>query len=404
MTTSTSTSFSNIEAPEAVDLLYTNIGRGHPFYLDGIARSLPPASRGEISDVFSLTTGLANWIWHAGRAAYRLGSSAGGRDSLYTRLRKAGDYNSPGMLLRWAGTPLRRRFAKTTGPLIVAHPILVALLRSHHRLVYQHGELIVPPECLVSGHHIVLVPTQQTADVFIRAGHPHQNLIVTGLCIEQELAAGGTAAFAARQRRYTETEMLTGGFFSSGAEPHAHIGVLTAAAMSAVVRGGSALIVAHHGGAYANSVTRAFARRGLTLATNAPTIPPSGALLQTYHDRGDLDRITHTHFDALDYFVSPSHERTNWAVGLGLPMFIVDPPIGTYAPRNRELLLKQGVAETLATIQEASALGASLERLRKTGTLAKRSESGWGHDPIDGFRTIVDWLSVVEGSQRVLST
>jgi hypothetical protein len=393
LNTSTSISCSSTRAPKRADILYTNIGRGHPFYLDGIVELLRPEDQGDITDVFTATTGVPNIIWRAGRAAYDLGSSAGGRNSLYTRLRKAGDYNTPGPLLRYAGTPLVRRFARSPGPLVVAHPILVSLLRSHPQLVYQHGELIVPPECLVRGEHTVLVPTPEAAAPFIKAGHNPDKLVITGLCIEPTLAAAGAAMQTRRRERYTGNAPLTGGFFSSGAEPSSHITMLVTAAISAVLHGGSTFIVARRNGRYARAITRAFATRGLVLTDDPTQIPPGGAILRTYRNRTELSAITGAHFEELDYFVSPSHERSNWAVGLGLPMFIVDPPIGTYAPRNRELLLAHGVAEALETIQEAHAFGTRLETLRQTDTLAERAEAGWGRYPIDGFKTIAEWLA-----------
>ena len=381
------------DGPDIIDVLYTDIGRGHPFYLDGIVESLPASTRGDITNVFAATNGIPRAIWHGGKAAYRFGSSAGGENSAYSRLRKRGSYNTPGPLLRCAGQPLARRFSNRTGPLIVAHPILVALLREHPQLIYQHGELVVPPECLIQGNHLTLVPTEQVATVFRKAGLDSRNICVTGLCVEPPLASRGASMQAERQRRYAEASSLCGGFFSSWAEPRRHVTLLVAAAISAVRRGGSAFVVAKRGGRFARRLLQTFAMQGLTLSIDTDRMPDSGALLQTYGDRADLNRSTYRHFTALDYFVSPAHERTNWAVGLGLPMFVVDPSIGTFAPRNRELLISHGVAEALPDSAQSEAFGLRLDALWKAGTLAKRSEAGWGQYPIAGFKTIANRLS-----------
>jgi len=340
--------------------------------------------------VLGITSGFAHAVWRAARAAYLLGSSCGGQTSLYSRLRHATDYNTPGPLLQAAGRPLQKHFAGRQAPLVVAHPILVSLLREHAHLIYQHGEVVVPFECLVDGRHTILVPTSEVAQVFLNAGADADNVVVTGLCIEPQLAESAAALQAERQQRLATSDFLTGGFFSSGAEPAAHVDSLVSAALSTVLHGGSAIFFARRGGSFARKASRAFRRRGLTLSTETTQVPPAGALLLTYEDRPSLDAVTRAHFDVLDYFVAPSHERSNWAVGLGLPMFIVDPPIGTFAPRNREFLLAHGVAEPLPA--NAGSFGARLNQLQSDGILAERSNTGWGRYPIDGFRCIAETL------------
>jgi len=114
--------------------------------------------------------------------------------------------------------------------------------------------------------------------------------------------------------------------------------------------------------------------------------------LQTYADRAELDAITLAHFPARDYFVAPAHERTNWALGLGLPLVILGPDVGTFAPRNRELLSAQQVAAPLHGGAAAEAFGAQLDGLRQAGVLAQRAAAGWGRQPINGFLSIADAL------------
>ena len=70
-----------------IDFLYTNIGRGHPFYLDGIMQAL--VRSGNISivrqkhDVFELSSGLSLNGWQLARWLYQKGSSGGLVGSIY---------------------------------------------------------------------------------------------------------------------------------------------------------------------------------------------------------------------------------------------------------------------------------------------------------------------------------
>ncbi|MCH9024096.1 MAG: hypothetical protein IH931_02070, partial [candidate division Zixibacteria bacterium] len=97
-------------------------------------------------------------------------------------------------------------------------------------------------------------------------------------------------------------------------------------------------------------------------------------------------------FEELDFFVAPSHERTNWALGLGLPMFILEPAIGPFSPLNREILLESGVAESLNSAEDSKRFGNKLKELRKSRKLQQMSESGWGKQSITGFQAITDFL------------
>jgi len=102
--------------------------------------------------------------------------------------------------------------------------------------------------------------------------------------------------------------------------------------------------------------------------------------------------MTERLFRSFDYFVAPSHERTNWALGLGLPMFVVDPPLGSFAPLNREFLLAHSVARVIANAREASDLGESLDKLHKSGELQQMAAAGWGRYDAQGFSRIAEML------------
>jgi len=93
-------------------------------------------------------------------------------------------------------------------------------------------------------------------------------------------------------------------------------------------------------------------------------------------------------FRDLDLMVCAAHERTNWAVGLGLPMFALLPHIGPFARENFEFALQQGVCLPLASPQDAAALGPTLDALRRGGRLTSMAQSGWGRHTITGADAI----------------
>ena len=90
--------------------------------------------------------------------------------------------------------------------------------------------------------------------------------------------------------------------------------------------------------------------------------------------------------------VAPAHERSNWAVGLGLPHFILKPNNGPFAPLNAEFLMKSGVSEEIVLNIDANLFGAMLERCQKSGKLIEMAKNGWNKYKINGFFKIADFL------------
>lgn len=389
-------------APARITLLYANIGRGHPFYLDGIVEALIRSEalnlvRREL-DVIDLSHGVSRLGWRSARWLYQKGSSGRVIGSVYRRLRKRSDYNRDSLALRLMGRDIRAAFAGDGDPLIVAHPTLVGILRNKPELIYQHGELVTPKEAVVRGASTVLVPTPEAAEPFCAVGgYQSENVVVTGLCIEPALIRQASDAFAARTARYgTGDEPMIGAFFSSGAEPSVHVTRLIAAAHSVVMAGGRAIIFAQNNRDFAKRAERAFVKRKIPFesieSTDAiPTdLPP--ALIVRHRNRREENILTARLFSLFDYFVGPPHERSNWALGLGLPMFIVGPDIGPFAPLNRRLLLDSGAAQAIEASMDAHLLGARIERLRAKGTMATMAQAGWGHREINGFARIAAFL------------
>jgi hypothetical protein len=92
---------------------------------------------------------------------------------------------------------------------------------------------------------------------------------------------------------------------------------------------------------------------------------------------------------SLDAFVAASHERINYAVGLGMPMFVLFPLIGTFASQNFEFARRQMVVYPLNSPEKAQGLGEILGGLRRSGELALMAKSGWGHHNTEGTHTAV---------------
>jgi len=274
-------------------------------------------------------------------------------------------------------------------PTVVAHPLLVAILRGHRQTFYQHGELVTPAESVVRGAAAVFVPTSEAARPFLEAGYNDDQVVITGLCIESALNALSKDAKRRRLERYASGAPLTGAFFSSGAEPRVHVEKLVAAATSAVRAGGTTLIFAReHGWLHTHFVTAA--RKSamhwqVITAAKAPLLHLSGPALILYDSREQLERRTQHLFKFFDYIVTPAHERTNWAVGLGLPMFVVTPDIGPFAPRNHELMRRHKVSHALDNLQSASEFADALSSLRHSGELARMADPADAPRKLDGF-------------------
>jgi hypothetical protein len=381
-----------------INFLYTNIGRGHPFYLDGILEALIHKGNVKIvreeSDVFEVSHGLSKAMWKAVRWMYTKGSSPGLVSALYRKLRSDADYNRPSFMLNTMGRDICRRFLADPYPLVVAHPTLIAILKGRQNLIYQHGENAIPKEAIVAGASRIMAPTEATAEPFVRFGYKRDEITVSGLCIEPALVRQAEDAFASRLTRINGRTPLVGAFFSSGAEPKRHVEKLVQAAVSAVAHGGKAILFTQRGGTFARHAARSFLSKRIDFAQvdshgfHPSDLPP--ALIVGHASRREENHFTGQLFPRFDYFAAPSHERTNWALGLGLPMFIVGPPIGPFAPLNRDCLIEAGVAELIDS--GANVFGRSLEGLRSKGRLAEMALTGWGKLDISGFDTIAQFL------------
>jgi hypothetical protein len=105
----------------------------------------------------------------------------------------------------------------------------------------------------------------------------------------------------------------------------------------------------------------------------------------------------------LDVFVAASHERTNWAVGLGLPMFVLFPLIGIFASQNFDFAQRQKVVYPLDSPEKAKNLGEILSNLRQSGELLQMAQNGFGVHSINGVEKAISCFdSLVEGAPSVM--
>jgi hypothetical protein len=299
------------------------------------------------------------------------------------------------------GRDLRKKFGDTEDTLVVSHPLLVGIFRDRSNLIYQHGELVAPRESIVLGASVIIVPTEEVAQTFCSAGYNKDQVFVSGLCIEPELVAQSRDVFEARLARVAGLGPLMGLFFSSGAEPKEHVRIIISSIASSILADGRAMILARKGGKLEKAVLSNLPQMGINVttrrSTNISTDAQSRCVLRTFESHKEESVLTAGWFSQIDFLVAPSHERTNWSSGLGLPMFVLTPVIGPYAPLNLGLMQKTGCAVAIKSDSDARGLGATVADLRKTGRLAAMARNGWGKHNISGFARIAEFLSVRSG-------
>jgi hypothetical protein len=384
----------------------SEIGRGHPSYLDSILLALArlqaaptsgsgrdPASEnpGHVArlTVPELCAGTSGLAWRLARLGYRFGAGGGAATWLYNHLRSP-DARPSKLQLTLLGSSLRRAFAGYRGICLVDHPLLAQILSPVCRVAHLHCELAAPGLSVAPEAWRTFVPVEATALKLQAAGVRPESIAVTGLVVEPELVDVAGAAYAARMARLASDQPLTIGFFASGAEPRPHSASIIAAATSITRAGHKAVLAWGTGMLKAARIQLALRRQG-AIETSLRVIWARGRQAATTAVAGV--------FPDLDVMVSAAHERTNWSVGLGLPMFALLPNIGPFAGENFEFASQQGTCLPLAGTADAASLGEKLDELRKTGRLAEMARSGWGRHSINGADTIArSLLTAVESA------
>lgn len=391
-----------------LNVLYLEIGRGHPFYLDGVVKLLETDYSEQVAfsvhDAHSLSRGVSRLLWAEVEYFYRAGSQGGVAAVFYEKARKGRSPDKYGFPERILARHIRKWVQENPHPTLVSHPLLVPMISDQVSVFYQHGEIAAPRVSAVTGAEVIFVPLEETKAQLSEMGIPDARLFVSGLCIEPFLAAGAANMYEKRLARLQGKAPLVGGFFSSGAEPPGHVRKLVLAAKSMAAAGQKAVVFCRKEGRLQRAMEREVA-----VVRHSPQDSPEDSerkiaehniMVAAYENRSEEDAWTLRLFGYLDYFVAPPHERTNWAVGLGLPMFILHPLIGPFAPLNREFLLERKVALDISDEHEAENLAGIIQRLRNDGFLVQMAQNGFGNYNIDGFRKIALYLADFLNSGR----
>jgi hypothetical protein len=219
--------------------------------------------------------------------------------------------------------------------------------------------------------------------------------MVTGLMIEPGLVDSAEKSFQARLERIKSNEPLTVGFFTSGAYPKEHMKKILLGAESVIDQKMRVIIFAGTCPKKFDWFKKEMKKWGFTVVVEDRG-EASGKKENSLMDSADKvwlvtrkTRQADTHMAGellpkLDVFVSASHERTNWAVGLGLPMFVLFPLIGTFASLNFEFAQRQKTACPLDSLEKAKSLGKIINELRENGQLTQMAQNGFGVHNING--------------------
>lgn len=361
--------------------IYSDIGRGHPSYLDSVIEVLARhTDRYRVVHLADLLTDREQRAWRLARTLYRLGGTGGITTALYNAVRNSRS-RPANWQLRVLGRDLRQRFAGFQGTCLVEHPLVARILAPVCRTVYLHAEIAAPAVAAVVDADRIFAPLEQTAARLKDCGVRREALTVTGLVVEPELARIAESAFEARLIRYRSDRPLTVGLFTSGAYPRPHLDRIVAVARSLAAAGHRPLIIA--------GTDRAQAERLRTRLT-AVTIPPGDVL--GFGTRQAETTRTIELFPQLDLFVAAAHERTGWAVGLGLPLLTLLPHIGPFARENHRFALEQVTCLPLRTVADASGAGDLVSGLRRSGELERLTRNGFGTHPLGGAERTADSL------------
>jgi hypothetical protein len=315
---------------------------------------------------------------------------------LYNRLRSGQSRSgSHSLLLGALGRDLRRLFRGYPGVCLVEHQLVARILAPICRTWFLHGDIAAPPECVVPEVERVFVPLDQTREGFLRRGAAPERVVATGLMIEPALADGCHSAFHLRLDRYAGTGPLHVALFSSGAEPEPHLRRIELATPALIRAGLRATVFCGTSRRLLDRFVRSARRAGIVPRIDDRTPAPGHGPL-TLVVRPDRRAATACAIELLagfDCFVAPTHERVNWALGLGLPLLALFPMIGTHARMNYDFCFEQNVAYPLRSESDAQNLGLLVRRLRASGALANMARCGFGRFPLNGPQQIAAELA-----------
>lgn len=369
---------------QRVVALYSDIGRGHPSYLDSMVYLLKEKCPGLVCrSVFQESKGLSLLSWRFVSWLYRISGKGGLQTTFYNFIRKRSQKGARDSLMtRILGRDLKRAYQDFSGLCLVDHPILAKSLADVCRVWYVHGEIAAPAECAVRGVERTLVPLEETKERLVANGAEEEAVLVCGLMIEPPLVEVAEEAFQGRLKSIESDQPLTIGFFTSGAYPKEHMEKIIAGARSVIEKKMRAIIFCG-----TNRDKLEWAKSRLKDVDVKTVEDAEGGtrkeeefdlMLVTRKTRQEDTQRAVQLVPGLDAFVAASHERTNWAVGLGLPMFALFPLIGTFASQNFDFAQRQRVVNSVKSMGEARNLGGLLLELRQNGQLLQMAKNGFG--------------------------
>ncbi|MGB8658203.1 MAG: hypothetical protein WCE90_10540 [Candidatus Zixiibacteriota bacterium] len=391
---------SDLDPSLRVAALCSDIGRGHPSYLDSVISVLKRTYPDLIyRTVFEEGRGVSLLSWKFLSWLYSISGKGGLQTRFYHLIRKRSETNlADSQLTKILGRDLRRLYRGFPGICLVDHPIVARALAGVCRVWYVHGEIAAPAECAATGAEKTFVPLQGTKEKLISCGADEESIVVCGLMIEPGLADSAETSFEQRLERIRSDQPLTIGFFTSGAYPKEHMEKIVEGARSVIEKRMKAIIFCGTNPQkleWVKGKARDW-RAKLAVDTEGESHENQefDLMLVTRKTRQEDTQRAIELVPRLDAFVAASHERINWAVGLGLPMFVLFPLIGTFASQNLEFAQKQKVVYPLDSTEKTKDLGAILSELRQSGQILQMAQNGFGVHKIDGIDTAVLRLAI----------
>jgi hypothetical protein len=382
-------------------VIYTDIGRGHPNYLDSVLRHLrlnhPVEFSGvSVFSVLSVSQGLSLAGWKAVQTAYRVGARGGLLSSLYSKARsRKAAYSGNSALERLLRRDLMRRLSDRETDCLVAHPLLASMLGDHHRVLYLHGEIAAPRESAVPKAERVYVPLPETHERMQSMGVPQDALLQTGLVLEPELCIDRDETARKRIERLQSNQPLTAGFFISGAYPAQHVKMIALAATSCLA---AEFDVRLFWGIDPRELRRLLQLLGdvgheaIFDDATAKEIPDGRLIVVTAKTREAETQRSLSYLPLLDVFCAAPHERVNWAVGAGLPMIMITPTIGSFAAENCAFVLQRGCGVEFNQRRQFAEFARELQTLRSQSQLSRIAEAGSRITEIHGAQRIAEDL------------
>jgi len=388
-----------------ITALYSDIGRGHPSYLDSLLIQLDKKHTHVVCrTVFEESKGISLLSWRFLLWLYRISGKGGLVTKFYHLIRRRSRDNSPdSFTIKILGRDLKRAYKNFPGICLVDHPLIAKALAGVCRVGYVHGEIAAPEECAIPGVEKILVPLVETKQKLVACGAGKEAVEACGLMIEPGLVDTAEISHKRRLERIKSEQNLIVGFFTSGAYPKEHMEKIILGARSVIEAKMKAIIFCGTNPHKLEWVRNEFKNSKVRIVEDNEqtfTVNFDFDLLLVFRKtrQEDTQRAVEL-IPQLDAFVAASHERTNWAVGLGLPMFVLFPLIGTFASQNFEFAQKQKVVYPLDSPEKAKNLGEILSGLRQNDQLAEMARNGFGIHNIDGVRiAISDLLETLNSS------